>query len=52
MGHIVLIAEELVKFFSRCPVDLMDIVKDLFDHEEWEEFVAGSLRETKDRDTR
>ncbi|ORX38413.1 SIT4 phosphatase-associated protein-domain-containing protein [Kockovaella imperatae] len=52
MGHVVLIAEELVKFFARCPQDLMDIVQAYFDPETWENFVEGSLRETKDKDTR
>lgn len=52
MGHIVLIAEELVKFFSRCPQDLWEVIQDSFIPSEWEAFVDGSLRETKDRDAR
>jgi SIT4-associating protein SAP185/190 len=52
MGHIILIAEELVKFFSRCPQDLWEVIQDSFVPSEWEAFVDGSLRETKDRDAR
>lgn len=52
MGHIMLIAEELVKFFSRCPQDLWEVIQDSFLPSEWEAFVDGSLRETKDRDAR
>lgn len=51
MGHISLIAEELVKFFARCPPDLFEIIKPSFDVESWEIFVNGSLRETRQRDS-
>lgn len=50
MGHLILIAEEIVKFFARCPSDLYDIVKNTFVLSEWEAFVNTSLREAKDRD--
>ena len=50
MGHVVLIAEELVKFFARCPLDLFDVISPSFVQSEWEAFVEGSLRETKARD--
>jgi SIT4-associating protein SAP185/190 len=52
MGHVILIAEELVKFFARCPQDLWEVIQDSFVPSEWEAFVDGSLRETKDRDAR
>lgn len=52
MGHVSLIAEELVKFLIRCPPDLWEILHDSVMLSEWEAFVHGSLRETKDRDTR
>ncbi|KAK4687361.1 hypothetical protein P7C73_g2753, partial [Tremellales sp. Uapishka_1] len=52
MGHIVLIAEELVKFFDRCPPELWHVIKDSFVISEWEAFVEGSLRETKAKDAR
>lgn len=51
MGHISLIAEELVKFFARCPVDLFDVIKGSFDSEAWEAFVNGALRDTRARDS-
>lgn len=51
MGHISLIAEELVKLLSRCPPDLYAQIQDSYNHSEWEAFVEGSLRETKARDT-
>ena len=52
MGHVILLAEELVKFFARCPQDLWEVIQDTFVPSEWEAFVDGSLRETKDRDAR
>lgn len=50
MGHIILIAEELVKFFATCPPDLKAIIEDSYVQSEWEAFVEGSLAETKYRD--
>jgi len=52
MGHMILIAEELVKFLERSPEDLLHIVQQSFVRSEWEAFVQGSLRETKDKDAR
>ncbi|WVQ80146.1 hypothetical protein IAT38_002251 [Cryptococcus sp. DSM 104549] len=52
MGHIILICEELVKFFSRCPPDLFALIQDTFVLSEWEAFVDTTLRETKARDDR
>ncbi|WVQ72127.1 hypothetical protein IAR50_001672 [Cryptococcus sp. DSM 104548] len=52
MGHLVLIAEEIVKFFARCPSDLFALVEDTFVHTEWEAFVNTSLREAKAKDER
>ncbi|OCF31525.1 SIT4-associating protein/190 [Kwoniella heveanensis BCC8398] len=52
MGHVVLIAEELVKFFARCPPELYELIKDSFVLSEWEAFVDTSLSEAKARDTR
>ena len=52
MGHIILIAEEIVKFLARCPPELYACIKDSFNISEWESFVEGSLQETKARDTR
>jgi len=52
MGHVILIAEDLVKFFARCPQELWEVIQDSFVPSEWEAFVDGSLRETKDRDAK
>ncbi|BEJ17191.1 hypothetical protein CspHIS471_0605920 [Cutaneotrichosporon sp. HIS471] len=51
MGHISLIAEELVKFFARCPTDLYEIIRPSYSPDAWDAFVEGSLRETRARDT-
>ncbi|WWC90494.1 uncharacterized protein L201_005430 [Kwoniella dendrophila CBS 6074] len=52
MGHIILISEELVKFFNRCPPELYSKIKDAFNHNEWESFVETSLNEAKAKDTK
>lgn len=51
MGHISLIAEELVKFFARCPTDLYEIIRPTYSPDAWDAFVEGSLRETRARDS-
>ncbi|CAK9784162.1 SAPS-domain-containing protein [Cutaneotrichosporon oleaginosum] len=51
MGHISLIAEELVKFFARCPTDLYEIIRPTYSQDAWDAFVEGSLRETRARDS-
>ncbi|ORY35642.1 SIT4 phosphatase-associated protein-domain-containing protein [Naematelia encephala] len=51
MGHIILIAEELVKFLARCPPELFEIIKSSFNQSEWDAFVDGALRDTKTRDS-
>ena len=50
MGHVILIADELVKFFSRCPQDLFHMIEPSIDQPAWEAFVATSLRKTKEQD--
>ena len=52
MGHIILIAEELVKFLARCPHDLYELIAPSFVLSEWEAFVHGRLRETKAMDAK
>jgi SIT4-associating protein SAP185/190 len=52
MGHIILIAEELVKFLARCPPELLEVVQDSFVPSEWDAFVAGALTDAKSRDMR
>jgi SIT4-associating protein SAP185/190 len=51
MGHISLIAEELVKFFARCPTDLFELIRPTYSQDAWDAFVEGSLRETRARDS-
>ncbi|GMK57546.1 hypothetical protein CspeluHIS016_0403800 [Cutaneotrichosporon spelunceum] len=51
MGHISLIAEELIKFFARCPADLYETIRPSYSQDAWDAFVEGSLRETRARDT-
>lgn len=50
MGHISLIAEEVVRFLEKCPADLKAAIQPSFSEDAWDAFVAGSLRETRDRD--
>lgn len=50
MGHISLIAEEVVRFLEKCPADLRAAIQPSFSADAWDAFVAGSLRETRDRD--
>ena len=52
MGHVILIAEDLVKFFFNCPDDLMAVIEDSFNRSEWEAFVTGPLAETRARDAK
>lgn len=51
MGHISLIAEELVKFFARCPEDLAKLIHETYPQDQWDAFVDGSLRETRAKDS-
>lgn len=50
MGHLVLISEDIVKFFQRCPADLLAIIKETFIESEWESFVEGSYTDSKAKD--
>lgn len=51
MGHLTLIAEEVCKFGNRHPPELMDPnVLDRVNRPEWEEYVKGTLAETRDKD--
>lgn len=52
MGHIILIAEELARFLSRCPDDLYDIIEPSFVRSEWDAFADGPLEEIKNRDSK
>ena len=50
MGHLILIAEDTVKFLGRCPPDLLEIVSATFNQSEWDDFVVGPYQAAKDRD--
>jgi SIT4-associating protein SAP185/190 len=50
MGHMLLIADEIEKFFERCPSDLYESIESSFVRSEWNAFVAGELRESRQRD--
>lgn len=50
MGHISLIAEEIVRFLEKCPPELRAAIQPSFSEDAWDAFVSGSLRETRDRD--
>lgn len=50
MGHLMLVAEEICKFFARCPADLFAVIEDSFVWSEWEAFVSGSMADTKTKD--
>lgn len=41
-----------MKFLTRCPPELHEVIKDSFVQSEWDAFVEGSLQETKARDAR
>jgi hypothetical protein len=46
-----LIADEIEKFLERCPAELYDRIKDSFVRSEWDAFVAGELKESRQRDS-
>ncbi|TGJ82400.1 hypothetical protein E0Z10_g6366 [Xylaria hypoxylon] len=51
MGHLTLIAEEVVKFTERNPPELLsDLVLDRVMSQDWMNYVEGALAETRERD--
>jgi SIT4-associating protein SAP185/190 len=51
MGHLTLVAEEVVKFGERHPRDILtQPVQEFVYGREWEEYVTKTLAETRDRD--
>lgn len=51
MGHLTLIAEEVCKFGNRQPPEALDqTVHDRVNREAWNEYVEGTLTETRDKD--
>ncbi|TPX65063.1 hypothetical protein SpCBS45565_g05457 [Spizellomyces sp. 'palustris'] len=50
MGHLTYISDEVCKLLEKCSEDLSQEIGDLIGAEDWQEYVAGVLRETKERD--
>lgn len=50
MGHLILIAEEILKFFERCPADLFAIIAPSYHASEWAAFVEGPYQAAKAKD--
>ncbi|CDZ96509.1 SAP family cell cycle dependent phosphatase-associated protein [Phaffia rhodozyma] len=50
MGHLVLIAEDSIRFLSQCPEDLLQTLTSSFDQEAWLTFVEGPYSEAKKKD--
>lgn len=50
MGHMSLIAEEIVKLFQRYPTEIYAIVEPHIPQPGWDHYVSTTLRETRERD--
>ncbi|KAJ3023801.1 hypothetical protein HKX48_000935 [Thoreauomyces humboldtii] len=50
MGHLTYISDEVCKLVDKCNEDLAQEVGDLISAEDWQDYVTGILRETKERD--
>ncbi|KAJ3069576.1 hypothetical protein HDU98_007368 [Podochytrium sp. JEL0797] len=50
MGHLTYISDEVTKLVEKCLEDFGPDVIDLISSEEWQTYLNGVLRETKDRD--
>lgn len=51
MGHLTLISEDIVSAFDHYPTDVIDIVSKFAPRPEWDQYVSGKYKETKDKDT-
>ena len=51
MGHLTLISEDIVSAFEHYPPDLIDILSMYAPRPEWDQYVSGKYKETKDKDT-
>ncbi|GAA6006436.1 hypothetical protein JCM11491_004958 [Sporobolomyces phaffii] len=51
MGHLSLIADETVKFFERFPDEIFAVVEGSIPQPQWNQFVATTLRDARDRDS-
>lgn len=50
MGHMILIADEIVKLFEHYPQEIYEAVKSHIPQPGWDNYVNTTLRETRDRD--
>ncbi|KAJ3195874.1 hypothetical protein HK101_010784 [Irineochytrium annulatum] len=50
MGHLTYIADEVCKLMEKCSADFNEPIRDLIYKTEWQEYLTGVLRETKERD--
>ena len=51
MGHLTLISEDIVSAFEQYPTELINILSPYMPQPQWEEYVSGKYKETKDKDT-
>jgi hypothetical protein len=51
MGHLTLISEDIVTAFSHYPPDLLSVLSEFVPRPDWDDYVSGSYRETKNKDT-
>lgn len=51
MGHLTLISEDIVTAFSHYPPDLLSVLSKFVPQPDWDDYVSGSYRETKNKDT-
>lgn len=51
MGHLTLISEDIVSAFDHYPPDVIDILSSYAPRPEWDQYVSGKYKETKDKDT-
>ncbi|KAJ3015415.1 long-chain fatty acid-CoA ligase [Thoreauomyces humboldtii] len=50
MGHLTYISDEVCKLIEKCNEDFVQEVGEYISAEDWQEYVAGPLSETKERD--
>ncbi|KAJ3072850.1 hypothetical protein HDU98_002773 [Podochytrium sp. JEL0797] len=50
MGHLTYISDEVTKLVEKCLEDFGPDVSDLINSDDWQEYLSGVLKETKDRD--
>lgn len=51
MGHLTLISEDIVSAFEHYPPELIDILTTYAPRPEWDQYVTGKYKETRDNDS-